>query len=139
MDSDHLGEEAFDGRDLMERDPKFQNLTVQEILSLLEVEYPEAPIDNVSYGNRLEVSQITFKNGWTVSLSYGRSSYSEGRLLPLDKLLEGTTVEIAIFTPLSDWYLVEGMYVYPGAKTGVLAWQDSEKVFRILDYISQKE
>lgn len=86
--------------------------------------------------------KLHLENSWSISCTYGRLSYSDGRFRVDGDSQNSTSVEIAIFTPdpNGDWFIAEGMVVseYEGEpKSGVLTWQTSNQLFAVIDYVAQ--
>lgn len=114
-------------------------MNVKQMLPKIRDMYPLAKIVDEFETKPFEVIQVVLENGWTVGLGYGRSHYCDNRFQNVEDPAETTTVEIAIFYPSGKWYVPEGAAVGAADETGVLGWQDSEQVFKILEYISGHE
>lgn len=114
-------------------------MNLQEMLDEIPKRYPTARLF-LAHGNwPMGMYAITLDNEWVISMSTGSSSASDRKMAKNHTTEETQLVELAIFTPTDDWYLAEGMEVSSDGISGVLGWQTSEQVFRIIDYISKKE
>lgn len=126
-------------------------MNVQEMMETIPERYPEAKLITEWEGEKFDLFQVKLPNGWMISAGYSIGHYcdnsrrfveavrSSGESRKTFELIDLETVEIAIFTPSNEWYIAEGMDVSSDGRTAVLGWQNSEQLFRIIDYISKKE
>lgn len=114
-------------------------MNVREMLEEIPRRYPRAKLREGFPEPPFRYFQVTFENNWLIGVGYDDVHYSSSRLGIHSNPLESTQVEVVIFKPNGDWYIAEGMNVVPGRHIGVLPFQDSDQLFRILDYIERKE
>lgn len=85
--------------------------------------------------------RLYIPNGWLISVGYGRTKYCDNRMGILDNSKDAMMVEIAIFDNNNNWYIPEGaenvVEHADGTRSGVLGWQTSDQLFRVIDYISE--
>lgn len=117
-------------------------MNVRDMLNGVPINYPTITIREVPDGEEAldwNWFRLDLPNGWRISCAYGRMSYSDNHLTLLPEPKDSLTVEIAIFNPQGEWQITENMdNIYEsedGTRTGVLAWQTSDQLFRIVDYL----
>jgi hypothetical protein len=116
-------------------DPSLENLTVGDALQVVKIRYPEARILMEYADEPIHIFQVRFPSGWRVSVGFSRTHYCEGQFSPDANRWDGRTMEIAIFDAKGDWFISEGS---SDDSHGIMGWQDSGSLFRILDYIQGK-
>lgn len=117
-------------------------MNVRQMLEEIPKRYPDATLQTEGWSGPKYYFLVTFSSGWGVGAGYDYNHYADTKVYQLSNPPDSTTVEIAMFQPNGKWYVVEGMDTsesYDGSPHGYLAWQNSEKLFEILDYISKME
>lgn len=114
-------------------------MNVQQMLPEIRKKYPSARIVDNFESAPYDLTQVILENGWKISLGYGKKHSCDTSRGDLEDPAESATVEVAIYYPSGRWYIPEGASVGHRDTTAVLSWQDSEQVFRILEYISAHE
>lgn len=101
--------------------------------------YPGASLWNYPDNSLYDLFVVILENKWSLSVGYGPRHSSSNRGWPLDEFTDADRVEIAIFRPSHEWFVTEGMETFDGGETGTLNYQDSDQLFRILEYVNGME
>lgn len=114
-------------------------MNVKEMLEEIPKRWPSAMLKTKWDTGPGNYCLVTLDNGWGVGIGYDERNYSSTRIDHLKDPLACVLVEVAVYEPSGKWYITEVMSVDPTGKSGVLSWVNSETVFEVLEYISQKE
>lgn len=118
-------------------------MNVWEIIWAIEINYPDIKVWEDDSENRSpdwNSFRLDLPNGWRISCGYGKSHFAGNGAIPLEYPKDSTLLEIALFNPQGEWHIAEGMTnitkYEDGTKAGVLTFQNSDQLFRIIDYLT---
>lgn len=121
-------------------------MNVREMIEEIPIRYPQHKLvlpPDEERSPDVNWFKMVLTNGWSLSITYGRRSFSDNEFVYEKDSKDSKSVEIAIFTPdpEGDFFITEGMMNLTlridGTYSGVLGYQSSEQLFAVIDYVAQ--
>lgn len=74
--------------------------------------------------------QMTFENGWTVSVQWGGGTYSDNHYTDFRTVIDSANAEVAAWDKFGNWH--------DFGEDTVKGWQTPDEVARFIQFIASK-